>query len=120
MLTILEWSGAIAGALGALILACNRRWSGYGFVLFLFANAAWMGYGVKTATYGLVVMQMVCTGTSLLGIWRWLVLPRLSRPRRDDRALEPDDGMIPASFVRTRLAGALGRQGLAEDGNYGH
>lgn len=79
MLILLEWTGALAGAAGALLLACNKRWSGYGFVLFLFANAAWMAYGALTATFGLVTMQIVCTGTSLLGIWRWLVLPSLSR-----------------------------------------
>ena len=81
-LSLLEWIGAIGGAAGALLLAFNNRWSGYGFVLFLVSNAAWMTYGVKTNTLGMVTMQIVCTGTSLLGIWRWLVKPRLGRSRR--------------------------------------
>lgn len=34
-LGVLEWIGAIGGApCGALLLAFNNRWSGYGFVLF--------------------------------------------------------------------------------------
>jgi len=74
-LSLLEWIGAIGGAAGALLLAFNNRWSGYGFVLFLVSNAAWMTYGVKTNNLGLVTMQIVCTGTSLLGVWRWLVCP---------------------------------------------
>ena len=81
-LGVLEWVGAIGGGAGALLLAFNHRWSGYGFVLFLASNAAWMTYGVMTHTFGMVTMQIVCTGTSLLGIWRWLVKPRLGRSRR--------------------------------------
>ncbi|GEM_PF-116379 len=81
-LGVLEWVGAIGGGAGALLLAFNNRWSGYGFVLFLASNAAWMTYGVMTHTFGMVTMQIVCTGTSLLGIWRWLVKPRLGRSRR--------------------------------------
>ena len=77
MLSLLEWVGAFGGAAGALLLAFNNRWSGYGFVLFLLSNAAWIAFGLMTQTYGLISMQVVCTGTSLLGVWRWLVQPRL-------------------------------------------
>lgn len=38
--------------------------------------------GCSSDTFGMVTMQIVCTGTSLLGIWRWLVKPRLGRSRR--------------------------------------
>ena len=103
MLTALEWAGAAGGAIGALLLACNSRFSGYGFVLFLLSNAAWMAYGVLTGTLGLVAMQTVCTGTSLLGIWRWLVLPRLSNPVP---ATVPEEPFIPPEMVCARLARA--------------
>lgn len=95
-LTALEWIGAFGGATGALLLAFNNRWSGYRFVLFLVSNAAWITYGTMTHTFGMVTMQLVCTGTSLLGVWRWLVLPRLSRSRgyRDDLAMLPVQRLI--------------------------
>ena len=95
-LGMLEWIGAVGGAAGALLLAFNNRWSGYGLVLFLVSNAAWMTYGVMTHTFGMVTMQIVCTGTSLLGVWRWLVLPRLNRSRsyRDDLAMLPVQRII--------------------------
>ena len=86
-LGVLEWVGAIGGGAGALLLAFNNRWSGYGFVLFLASNAAWMTYGVMTHTFGMVTMQIVCTGTSLLGIWRWLVKPGAQMSR----------GMMPST-----------------------
>ena len=95
-LSLLEWIGAIGGAAGALLLAFNNRWSGFRFVLFLVSNAAWLPDGGKTNTLGLASMQIVCTGTSLLGVWRWLVMPRLSRSRRyrDDLAMLPVPQLI--------------------------
>ncbi|WP_284155516.1 hypothetical protein [Sulfuricystis multivorans] len=95
-LGMLEWIGAIGGAAGALLLALNNRWSGYGFVLFLVSNAAWIAYGLMTHTFGMVAMQIVFTGTSLLGVWRWLVLPRLSRSRNycDELAMFPVQQVI--------------------------
>ena len=78
LLTVLEWGGAVGGAAGALLLACNNRWSGYGFVLFLLSNFAWIAYGLLAAQKGIVFMQVVCTGTTLVGIWRWLIEPRLN------------------------------------------
>ncbi len=49
--------------------------------------------------FGMVTMQIVCTGTSLLGVWRWLVLPRLNRSRsyRDDLAMLPVQRIICSS-----------------------
>lgn len=100
-LGVLEWVGAIGGGAGALLLAFNNRWSGYGFVLFLASNAAWMTYGVMTHTFGMVTMQIVCTGTSLLGIWRWLVKPRLGRSRR----YREDLNMLPVQRLISSTRG---------------
>lgn len=54
----------------------NSRWSGWGFVVFLLSNAFWIAFGLATQAPGLVVMQLVFTFTSLVGVWRWLVVPR--------------------------------------------
>ena len=81
MLMIVEWSACLFGVLGALLLAMNNRWSGYGFVLFLCSNAGWATFAVMTGSYGLLTSQAVFTGTSLLGIWQWLVRPRLEARR---------------------------------------
>ena len=73
---LLEWIGCGLGAAGAVVLAMNARWSGYGFVFFLLSNGAWMAYGCLTGAYGLVTMQIVFSATSVLGIWQWLIRPR--------------------------------------------
>lgn len=81
MVTAMEWLGCLLGVLGAGILALNNRWSGYGFVLFLGSNAAWIAFGLLTGTMGLVTMQIVFTATSLVGIWQWLIRPRVEARR---------------------------------------
>lgn len=100
MLTALEWLGAIGGASGALLLAFNCRWSGYGFVLFLGSNAAWLTYGMLTDTYGMVAMQVVCTFTSLIGVWRWLIQPRKVASYRDDSDMLPSEVIFQATRGR--------------------
>lgn len=78
MLEVLEWSGTATGILGALLLAMNNRWSGWGFAAFLTSNGFWVAYGIQAQAAGLVTMQIVFTVTSLIGVWRWLVQPRLA------------------------------------------
>lgn len=78
----LQWIGCAFGVLGALLLALNNRLSGWGFVSFLASNACWMVFAVLTNAPGLFYMQVAFTGTSLLGIYRWvLVKPKASVPR---------------------------------------
>lgn len=71
MSTLLEWLGCFSGLLGAALLAFNNRHSGYGFVAFLASNLCWIGYGLLTDAWGLVVMQLGFTATSVLGLYHW-------------------------------------------------
>ncbi len=71
MASVLEWLGCLSGLLGAALLALNNRYSGYGFAAFLISNVCWISYGVLSGSWGLVVMQMGFTATSLLGLYRW-------------------------------------------------
>jgi len=74
MIAIFEWVGCITGLCGASLLAMNNRYSGWGFVLFLVSNVAWVAFGLMSHAIGMVVMQLGFTATSLMGIWRWLVI----------------------------------------------
>jgi hypothetical protein len=58
-----EWSGAILGLIGSLLLALRLDISGFGF-----KNRAW----------GLVTMQAGFTATSIMGIYNWFGKPALS------------------------------------------
>ncbi len=70
----IEWAGSLTGLLGAWLLAINDpQWSGYGFVAFLVSNGFWIVLGLRKRLYGLLLMQAGFTGSSLLGIARWLI-----------------------------------------------
>lgn len=75
---LIQWLGFATGASGALLLAMNKPYSGYGFVAFLLSNGFWLGYGLRTGAHGLVAMQIVFTITSLVGIKRWLFSPQIA------------------------------------------
>jgi hypothetical protein len=76
MIETIEWVGCITGLIGAYLLALNNRYSGWGFVLFLLSNVAWIAFGLMSHATGMVVMQFGFTITSLMGVWKWLVVPR--------------------------------------------
>lgn len=70
----IEWAGSLTGLLGAWLLAINDpHWSGYGFVVFLVSNLFWIALGIRKRLYGLLVMQVGFTGSSLVGIARWIL-----------------------------------------------
>ena len=79
MILILEWSGCITGVLGALLLALNNRWSGYGFVMFGLSNLLWMAYALSVGANGLLTMQIVYGVTSVIGIWQWVIRPLIKK-----------------------------------------
>lgn len=72
----LQWVGCAFGLCGASLLAMNNRFSGWGFALFLASNIAWIFFGLLAHATGMVVMQLGFTVTSLIGVWKWLVVGR--------------------------------------------
>lgn len=75
-LDALQWAGCATGVAGALLLALNTKYSGWGFVLFLISNGFWTAFGIQTNAPGLITTQVIFTATSVLGIYRWLVASR--------------------------------------------
>lgn len=75
-LDALQWAGCATGVAGASLLALNTKHSGWGFVLFLISNGFWTAFGIQTNAPGLITTQVIFTATSVLGIYRWLVVAR--------------------------------------------
>ncbi len=69
---ISAWMGSASGITGAMVLAVNLPWSGYGWLAFLLSNLAWITYARLARVVSLFLMQLVFTITSLVGICRWL------------------------------------------------
>lgn len=68
---LFEWLGSLTGIGGATFLALNMPWSGWGFVLFLVSNVFWITFAISRKYMGLLMMQLVFTLTSVIGIYRW-------------------------------------------------
>lgn len=71
--SVSEWTGSATGATGAMLLALNLPVSGYAWLLLLLSNAAWIFYAVQKRICSILLMQLVFTTTSLVGIHRWLI-----------------------------------------------
>lgn len=71
MLSFLEWFGALTGVIGATLVAMNVPASRWAFVVYLVSNGCWAGFALLSGAWGLLLMQVVFTATSVLGIYRW-------------------------------------------------
>lgn len=70
---LLEWGGATTGVAGAWLLSLNTAVSGYGWLGYLVSNVFWIIFGLRIRAWGMVAMQVVYTGISLFGAYRWLL-----------------------------------------------
>jgi drug/metabolite transporter (DMT)-like permease len=73
MLAWLKWIGTGMGIAGALVVALNLPFSGWGFVLFLASSVSWTVVGLKMRENSLALLNGVFTAVNLLGIYRWLI-----------------------------------------------
>jgi len=67
---LMEWTGSVAGLLGAFLLASHSRVSKYGWIAFLIANMAMICFAWMIQAHGLLFQQLGFTLTSCLGIYR--------------------------------------------------
>lgn len=67
---VFEWTSCFLGLTGAFLLACNTRFSKFGWVAFLLANFAACGFAVLIDRKGLLLQQFGFIATSLLGLYR--------------------------------------------------
>jgi hypothetical protein len=74
MLRTLKWFGTITGLIGALILALNLPFSGWGWVLFGTSSFAWTIAGIMMREPSLTLLQGGFLAVDLVGVWRWLLV----------------------------------------------
>jgi len=72
----LQWYGAVAGAIAALIVSLDlgRRWTGSGFVIFVTSSIALIGWGfLKPDAEGIGTQNIVLFVINLVGVYRYLI-----------------------------------------------
>lgn len=70
-----EWTAAIFGVAGTLLLAGRSRVAGWGFVAYLASNVGWLVFSWEQALWPLFAQQLMFTMSSLYGVWVWLIKP---------------------------------------------
>jgi hypothetical protein len=75
-LTLLQWYGAGAGALAALIVSLDlgRKPTGAGFVIFVTSSIALIGWGfLDKEAKGIGTQNIILLAINLIGVYRYLI-----------------------------------------------
>jgi hypothetical protein len=73
-MTAIKWIGSALAIVGALVIALNLPFSGWGFVAFLISSVIWTIAGIMMKEPSLVVLQGTFVIINLIGIYRWLIV----------------------------------------------
>jgi hypothetical protein len=76
LVTALQWYGAAAGAIAALIVSLDlgRKWTGYGFVIFVTSSITLILWGfLSEEGDGIGVQNVILFGINLVGVYRYLI-----------------------------------------------
>ena len=79
LLNVLQWYGAIAGTIAALVVSLDlgRRATGWAFVLFVTASIAYVGWGFLNDEGKAVAWQNIALFViNVIGVYRYLIRKR--------------------------------------------
>jgi len=79
LLTILQYYGAAAATVAALIVSLDlgRRWTGWGFVLFVTSSVALVLWGFfQPESEGIGVQNVVLLVINAIGVYRYLIVKK--------------------------------------------
>lgn len=65
---ILEWSGAVLGLIGAILLTEKRK---SGFIVFSIFNLLWLILGIFRSEYGMAALMAAYLVVNLRGYIKW-------------------------------------------------
>lgn len=86
LIEILEWYGAIAGAIAALIVSLDlgRRVTGFAFIIFVTSSIALIAWGLMgEESAGIGWQNVILFVINCIGVYRYLI--RKKRPGADGR-----------------------------------
>lgn len=76
LLQSLQYYGAAAGTVAALIVSLDlgRRWTGFGFVIFVTSSIALMAWGfLDEKAQGIGLQNVALFVINCVGVWRYLL-----------------------------------------------
>jgi hypothetical protein len=78
ILTVLQYYGAVASTIAALIVSLDlgRKWTGYAMVIFVTSSVALIGWGfLQPESEGIGMQNVVLLIINAVGVWRYLLSP---------------------------------------------
>lgn len=78
VLTVLQYYGAIAATIAALLVSLDlgRKWTGYAMVIFVTSSLALIGWGfLQPESEGIGMQNVVLLAINAVGVWRYLLSP---------------------------------------------
>ena len=79
----LEWGGALIGLFGAALLASQVSFSRWGWAAFLLANWFFIAWALRIDAFGLLLQQVGFMLTSLVGLYRSGLWPKLTYDKKN-------------------------------------
>lgn len=95
VLTALQYYGATAATVAALIVSLDlgRKWTGYAMVIFVTSSLALIAWGfLQPESEGIGVQNVVLLAINAMGVWRYLFSPHRKELSRAD-----GEGRAPAA-----------------------
>jgi len=83
MLDALQYYGAAAATVAALMVSLNlgRLWTGYAMIIFVSSSMALIAWGfLQSDSEGIGVQNVVLLLINLVGVWRYLLRPGRKEP----------------------------------------
>lgn len=78
VLTALQYYGAVAATIAALIVSLDlgRKWTGYAMVIFVTSSVALIAWGfLQPESEGIGMQNVVLLAINAVGVWRYLLSP---------------------------------------------
>ena len=76
LIEALQYYGAVAGAIAALIVSLDlgRKWTGYGFVIFVTSSIALVTWGfLSEKAEGIGAQNVILFVINVIGVYRYLI-----------------------------------------------
>lgn len=101
VLTALQYYGAIAATIAALLVSLDlgRRWTGYAMVIFVTSSLALIAWGfLQPKSEGIGMQNIVLLMINSVGVWRYLLSPsRKESARQSDKSDMAQEQKAPAT-----------------------
>jgi hypothetical protein len=78
VLTGLQYYGAVAATIAALLVSLDlgRKWTGYAMIIFVTSSLALIAWGfLQPESEGIGMQNVVLLGINAVGVWRYLLSP---------------------------------------------